>query len=48
MTWAADENMLIVNWALSNYFEESGGVPLSISLKSQYYDLGGWWKYVDS
>ena len=31
MTWAADENMLIVNWALSNYFEESGG-SLSVFL----------------
>ena len=41
MTWAADENMLIVNWALIAITLRRVGVPLCISLKSQYYDLGG-------
>ena len=40
MTWAADENLLIVNWALiAITLRRVGGVPANISLNSQYYDL---------
>ena len=40
MTLAADENMLIVNKALIAITVRRVGVPLRISLNSQYYDLG--------
>ena len=40
MTWAADENILIVNWVLIAITLRRVGVPLSISQSSQYYNLG--------
>ena len=49
MTWAADESLLIVHWALiAITLRRVDGVPTSIPLNSQYYDLGCWWKSVDS
>ena len=41
MTWAADESLLIVNWALiAITLRMVEGVPTSIPLNSQDYDLG--------
>ena len=43
MTWAAGENILIVNLALiAITLRRVEGVPTSFTLNSQYYDLGCW------
>ena len=43
MTCAADENLLIVNWALiAITLRRVEGVPNSFTLNSQCYDLGCW------